>query len=189
MAKERSKKSGKSREKASNPPKAPATRAAKDARAPKTTGKVKPGVRKQLRRLEGELNDAARLERKRLRKLERARNRRQLIEASLDAVRGLVPQAPAPKPAPAKAVPAAKEAAKPAPAARATAVKASPSARKAAPAAGTPAKAPARPRLARPAATRTATSRTRPTRPAASPQPAASDAPPAGPAVGSTDKS
>jgi hypothetical protein len=41
------------------------------------------GLKKQLRRLERQLIDAAKLENKRLRKLERARNRRQVAEAAL----------------------------------------------------------------------------------------------------------
>src|SRR5450830_1108762 len=41
------------------------------------------GLKKQLRRLERQLIDAAKLESKRLRKLERARNRRQVAEAAL----------------------------------------------------------------------------------------------------------
>lgn len=64
--------------------------------------KVSSGVRKQLRRLERQLAEAARIERKRLRKLERARYRRQLIEATLDGLRDLAPT----KPAAASALPA-----------------------------------------------------------------------------------
>src|ERR1035437_4812248 len=41
------------------------------------------GLKKQLRRLERQLIGAAKLENKRLRKLERARNRRQVAEAAL----------------------------------------------------------------------------------------------------------
>jgi hypothetical protein len=85
------------------------------------------GLKKQLRRLERQLVDAARLESKRLRKLERARNRRQVAEAALAFVLSegplldetLEPAAPktvaapaalpesAPKAAPAKRTPAA----------------------------------------------------------------------------------
>ena len=82
MAKGRSRKAGKAGDKTAGAPKAPET----------AKTKLKPGVRKQLRRLEGQLADAARRERKRLRKLERARHRRQLIEATLDGLRGLTPQ-------------------------------------------------------------------------------------------------
>ncbi|HEX7491429.1 MAG TPA: hypothetical protein VF337_06975 [Candidatus Limnocylindrales bacterium] len=91
------------------------------------------GLKKQLRRLERQLVDAARLESKRLRKLERARNRRQVAEAALAFVLSEGPildmaagpaapktlvtpvPGPAPKTAPAKRVAAAaKLAAKPA---------------------------------------------------------------------------
>jgi translation initiation factor IF-2 len=100
------------------------------AKAPK-------GLRKQLRRLESQLVEAARLESKRIRKLERARNRRQVVEAALAfavvemaeetsmPAKAQAPETPASAPtaavkAPAKA-PAAKPAAaaaKPAPTAR-----------------------------------------------------------------------
>jgi hypothetical protein len=45
------------------------------------------GLRRRLRKLEGQLADAARQERKRLRKLERALWRRQRIEAAIDEIR------------------------------------------------------------------------------------------------------
>ena len=110
------------------------------AKAPK-------GLRKQLRRLESQLVEAARLESKRVRKLERARNRRQVVEAALAfavteiAVETSTPakakaaetpgpaptaaakapvKAPAAKPAAAKPAAAKPAAAKPAPAARTT---------------------------------------------------------------------
>jgi len=83
------------------------------------------GLKKQLRRLERQLVDAAQLESKRLRKLERARNRRQVAEAALafmlsegpvlDGAAGSaspkkvtpVTPEPAPKAAPAKRTPVA----------------------------------------------------------------------------------
>jgi hypothetical protein len=46
------------------------------------------GVRKHLRELEGQLTDAARNEQKRMKKLERARERRQTIDSALDKLRG-----------------------------------------------------------------------------------------------------
>jgi|BarGraNGADG00212_1021973.scaffolds.fasta_scaffold13871_2 hypothetical protein len=45
------------------------------------------GLRRRLRKLEGQLADAARQERKRLRRLERALWRRQRIEAAIDEIR------------------------------------------------------------------------------------------------------
>jgi len=73
------------------------------------------GVRKHLRELERQLSDAARQERKRLRKLERAVFRRQLIQATLEELRGettvvVVPvvKAEAPKATPAPTAPVAK---------------------------------------------------------------------------------
>jgi len=45
-------------------------------------------VRKHLRQLERQLSDAARQERKRLRKLERATFRRQMLQAALEELRG-----------------------------------------------------------------------------------------------------
>ena len=69
----------------------------------KAAEKAPAGVRKQIRRLERQLADAARQERKRLRKLERARQRRQVAEAALADVLAETPASPAPavKPAPA----------------------------------------------------------------------------------------
>jgi hypothetical protein len=138
MAKGRSRKSAKADKKAATAPKALPSRAPVDAPKAKRAGKLKPGVRKQLRRLERQLADAARQERNRVRKLERARHRRQLIEATLDGLRGVAPARPAP---PAAADPIAA---------------AAPTA--AAPAAAVQAKAPARPRAARARAPRPAAS-------------------------------
>jgi len=45
---------------------------------------VQRGVRKHLRQLERQLSDAARQERKRLRKLDRATFRRQMLQAALE---------------------------------------------------------------------------------------------------------
>jgi hypothetical protein len=65
--------------------------------------KVARTVRKNLRKLEAELAAATRQESKRLRKLERARNRRQLIQAALDELRKAAPAAAAKPAAPATA--------------------------------------------------------------------------------------
>jgi hypothetical protein len=73
MAKGRSKKAGKAKSQAG----------ATDLKGGAVAGKTPRGLRKQLRRLEGQLVEAARVESKRLRKLERARNRRQVAEAAL----------------------------------------------------------------------------------------------------------
>lgn len=79
------------------------------------SGKVPRGVRKQLRRLERQLADAARLELKRIRKLERAHHRRQEAEAALIELRAAAGKVdfaanppPAAKPIAAKPVAAAK---------------------------------------------------------------------------------
>jgi len=108
------------------------------AKAPK-------GLRKQLRRLESQLVEAARLESKRVRKLERARNRRQVVEAALAfavtemAVETSTPAkakaAETPGPAPTAAAKAPVKAPVKAPAAKPAAAK--PAAAKPAPAART----------------------------------------------------
>jgi hypothetical protein len=182
MAKERSRKNRKAKDKASNPP---VSRSAREAPETKTAGKVKPGVRKQLKRLEGQLADAARRERKRLRKLERARYRRQLIEATLDGLRGLTPKDGASKAGAAAggktataAKPDAPTATKPAPAQRATAARATTATKRPSTPAATPAKAAARPRATRPAATGP-----RAPRAAATPRRTAPKPPPADPAA------
>ena len=117
MAKKRSKVSGKAKRHAAVATKKVEAPAASDAAAAaavagaraskaeaKAPAEVKApaGLRKQIRRLEGQLADAARQERKRLRKLERARHRRQVAEAALADVlaEAPLPTAPAPKPAP-----------------------------------------------------------------------------------------
>ena len=68
------------------------TKADKGAKAkrlePGTQDRLPRGVRKHLRELERQLSDAARQERKRLRKLERAVFRRQMIQATLEELRG-----------------------------------------------------------------------------------------------------
>jgi hypothetical protein len=93
MAKKRSSKSVKDKRGTSAPAKAlpPPSEGA----AHKATLKVPRGVRKQLRRLERQLADAARQERKRVRKLERAHYRRQLIQEALEELRGAAPAKPA----------------------------------------------------------------------------------------------
>jgi hypothetical protein len=73
MAKGRSKKAGKPKSRAG----------AADLGAAEIVAKTPKGLRKQLRRLESQLVEAARIESKRLRKLERARGRRQIAEAAL----------------------------------------------------------------------------------------------------------
>jgi hypothetical protein len=100
------------------------------------------GLKKQLRRLERQLVEAAQVESKRLRKLERARNRRQVAEAALAFVLSEGPVLDeAAKPVPQKAVAAApaEPVAKPQPAPKAAAVKRTPAAAK--PAATRPAAA------------------------------------------------
>jgi hypothetical protein len=57
------------------------------ATAARRTMAGRKGLRRRLRKLEGQLADAARQERKRLRKLERALWRRQRIEAAIDEIR------------------------------------------------------------------------------------------------------
>jgi hypothetical protein len=66
----------------------------------KAAAKAARGLRKQLKRLQRQLADAARIETRRIRKLERARWRRQRLEASLDEARvasSAVPSEEAPK--------------------------------------------------------------------------------------------
>jgi hypothetical protein len=61
--------------------------AARDGRAPKLDKKLGKVIDKRVRKLESRLSEAERLERKRVRALERARIRRQTIEAALDELR------------------------------------------------------------------------------------------------------
>ena len=159
----------------------------------KRTKTVAPrGVRKHLRQLERQFSDAARQERKRLRKLERATFRRQMLQAALEELRGetivvVVPPAvgspaDASATAPAKPLPAARRRH---PAARARTTRAATATTKTATAA-TPVAKPG-PTGARIRTTRTASPATRPsptavrtrtTKPATS---AAKTAPPATP--------
>lgn len=165
MAKKGSKKSGKDK------PQVGAS--AKPVATPTTAAKMPSGVRKQLRRLERQLADAARQERKRVRKLERARHRRQFAEAALAELRAVVPTK--------------STAATPSSTVKTTTVaparmpKVPAKARTAA--AGTAAAAPARPRTAAsgPARPRTA-------RPAASPRRTAPKPPPATPPAASKER-
>jgi len=69
-------------------------RAAADGHAPKLDEKLARGVNKRIHKLQDSLSKAAKLERKRVRALERARNRRQLIEAALDELRPVKAAAP-----------------------------------------------------------------------------------------------
>jgi len=161
MAKGKSKKSSKSRAVA---PVSVATR--KKASGPR-------GVRKHLRQLERQLSAAGRQERKRLRKLERATFRRQVLQAALEELRGetavvVVPPAvesPASAVAVnpvAKARPTAKATAPstPRPAAKATApAKPRPAAKATAPATPRPAAKPSPAAKPRPAVVRTRTTR------------------------------
>lgn len=136
------------------------------------------GLKKQLRRLERQLIDAAKLENKRLRKLERARNRRQVAEAALAfvmsegpllevSVEPAAPKAVAPKAVAPKAVVTPKSEPK---AAAAAAEKAAAASK---PAASVKAAAPAKPAAAKPAAAKPAT----PRRTAPKPKPAAATPP------------
>ena len=84
MVKGRSRKSGKSDKKA-------------DAASSKSAAKLSSGLRKQLKRLQSQFEDAQRLERKRVRKLERARHRRQVAEAALADVLAETPAAASPR--------------------------------------------------------------------------------------------
>jgi hypothetical protein len=77
MAKSKSKKPGK----------AHAVAPVVSGKTPKKAS-VPRGVRKHLRQLERQLSDAARQERKRLRKLDRATFRRQMLQAALEELRG-----------------------------------------------------------------------------------------------------
>jgi hypothetical protein len=111
MAKGRKGKSGKSK------PEVPGAVPARDdapleKAAAKAAAKTDRGLRKHLKRLQRRLADAARTEAKRVRKLERARWRRQRLESEVDDARtaasvGPDEAAPAPK---AKAAPAPKAA-------------------------------------------------------------------------------
>jgi hypothetical protein len=162
MAKRRSSEYGKAKSKTTKPPKSPPVPAAGEMLAPKTA-KMPRGLRKQLRRLERKLSDAAQRERKRVRKLERAYQQRQAIEAALVELRASAPTKPK---GPAKAAPAA--AAATGTPAKTTVVG--------------PAKGPvrARSRTAAPARPRAA-------RPAASPRRTAPKPPPAGPTASPSD--
>jgi len=164
MAKKRSKDSGKTKRQAAKATKVVGAPSASDGMATaaevgpaasKAVVKVSAGVRTQIRRLERQLADAARQESKRLRKLERARHRRQVAEAALADVLAETPAPPAPaaKPAPAAAKPA-------------VTAKTAPAVAKAA------ASTPARPRAARTtASTRRATPKSPPAGPATPPEP------------------
>ncbi len=118
MAKGRTKRSGKVK-KASTPPLGASTaKPSTDVSKPKAA-KPASGVRKQMRRLERRLAAAAKQELRRIRKLERARHRRQVAEAALNQLRGAIP-ALAPDPAVSPVAPASpKPPAKPRAAARA----------------------------------------------------------------------
>lgn len=90
MAKGRSKRSGKA--KSDQKPRVEAKSTAPSAgRSKAKDKKLASGLRKQMRRLERQLAEAARLERKRVRKLERAHYRRQMVEAALDELRAATP--------------------------------------------------------------------------------------------------
>jgi len=107
------------------------------------------GLRRRLRKLEGQLADAARQERKRLRKLERALWRRQRIEAAIDEIRtatALMKAATARKAAPPVAAPPV--AAEPAAGRRPVVTKRAPARRAAGPRTGGAAASP-RPALTR----------------------------------------
>src|ERR1035437_4639243 len=108
------------------------------------------GLQKQLRRLERQLVDAARLEDKRRRKLERARNRRQVAEAALAFVlsEGPLLQVSVEPAAPKAAAPKAVVASEAAPAAAAKRAPKAVVAPKAVPAkpASAPRRAPAKPK-------------------------------------------
>jgi TolA-binding protein len=67
----------------------------KDVRSPRLDEKLARANDKRVRKLEGKLTEASRLERKQLRALESARRRRQLIEAALDELKGGRQAAPA----------------------------------------------------------------------------------------------
>jgi translation initiation factor IF-2 len=68
----------------------------RDGRAPRLDQKAARVLARQIRKLEKRLAQASQIERKRLRALERARNRRQLIEAALDELN----RVPAPEASP-----------------------------------------------------------------------------------------
>jgi hypothetical protein len=123
MAKKRSKDSGKGKRQAATtkgvavPGASDGKAAAIDPAASKAALKLSSSVRKQIRRLERQLADAALQELKRLRKLERARHRRQVAEAALADV---LAETPAPPALAAKPAPAVKPAPVPKPAPAAT---------------------------------------------------------------------
>jgi hypothetical protein len=114
MAKGRKGKSGKSQPEA--PGAAPERDGAPlDKAAAKAAARADRGLRKHLKRLQRRLVDAARTEAKRVRKLERARWRRQRLEAAVDEARtasSVGPSEAAPK-AKAEAAPRAAADAKP----------------------------------------------------------------------------
>jgi hypothetical protein len=155
MAKSKSKKPGKAR----------TTEPVVSAGTPKKKSILR-GVRKHLRQLQRQLSDAARQESKRLRRLERATFRRQMLQAALEELRGETAVAVAP---PAVEAPASAVTATPA-------AKSRPAAKAKAPATPRPA---AKPRVAarpRPAAKATAPAAPRLSAkpsPAAKPRPAA----------------
>jgi hypothetical protein len=62
-------------------------KASADGKSPNLDKKLARVIGKRVRKLEGKLTQASKLERKRLRALESARRRRQLIEAALDELR------------------------------------------------------------------------------------------------------
>lgn len=102
MAKKARRKSRSSAAKAATAPvEAAKGQPAMTAAAAKRTTVGRKRLRRRLRKLEGQLANAARQERKRLRRLERALWRRQRIEAAIDEIRtatALIERAPA-KPA------------------------------------------------------------------------------------------
>jgi hypothetical protein len=177
MAKRRSNDSGKAKRETTMSRKSPPVAASGEMPAPNTAAKMPRGLRKQLRRLERQLSDAAQKERKRVRKLERAHHRRQVVEAALDELRAASPAKPKAKaksparPKTPEKPKAPAKAASTAPASTATPPKTTAATAKAPAKTRTRTAAPARPRAARPAAPR----RTAP------------KSPPAGPAASSSD--
>ncbi len=78
-----------------------------NGRAPRLDEKLVRAIEKRVRKLEGKLTEASKIERKRLRALESARQRRQMIEAALDQlttplVAPAAPPAQSPSEAPAE---------------------------------------------------------------------------------------
>ncbi len=147
-----------------------------DPKKEKKAAKEKKGLRKYLRRLEQQLADATKAEARRVRKLEKARWRRQQLQASIDEARAVTAALPAAgkrtmkdarQESPASSVPAAapepRSAAAPKPAAKPAA------ARPAAKSAAAP-KPAAKPAAARPAAKSAAAPKPA-AKPAAAPKP------------------